>query len=215
MPAVDLATRLAPYGLKAADVTPALANLTVPAGQKVVLTRQDPSLVSHVRQLQPTQLADLKLMIGVPDKAVAVAKPPKVTGRPSVFSSQVSPQITLAQHVSLWNTARQAILGNSASMSPTDISAVNQWIKSINPIIVIILFQDITVETGGVLVLGADLHVLFANNITIQHQGQILVTHATTAKIDCASLTGVDGPAAGTSTGTQFIPEGPGIPQAP
>jgi hypothetical protein len=213
MPAVDLATRLTPYGLKAADVAPALVNLTVPAGQKIVLTRQDHTLASHIRQLQPTQLADLKLMIGVPDKAVA--RPPKVTGRPAVFSSQITPQITLAQHVSLWNTGRQAILGNSASLSATDLSSVNQWIKTINPIIVIILFQDITIETGGILVLGGDLHVLFANNISIQHQGQILVSQATIAKIDCASLTGVDGPAAGTSTGTQFIPEGPGTPQSP
>lgn len=200
MPSVDHATRIAAYGLAVADVQPALTNLTVASGQKVVLTAKDANQKLHVRQLAPKQVSALKSMIGVPDAAVARTGHP-VLSRPAVFSSRVSPQITSEQHISLWNSARSAILGHSASLSPMELAAVSQWIGRINPNIIIILYEDITVASNAQLILAPDVHVLYANNILIEQGGQI-ISQATIMKFDCASLKGFDGPPAGTGTGS-------------
>lgn len=200
MPSVDHATRIANYGLNVADIQPALTNLTVPAGQRMVLSAKEANLRVHVRQLTPKQLPELKRMIGVPDSAVSSTVNP-VHARGAVFSSRLSPQLTAVEHVSVWNTARHAILGNSASLSQSEMAAVNQWIGRINPNFWIILFEDITVGANAQLILDPSLNVLYANNILIEQGGQI-IPRATIMRFDCASLKGSDGPPAGTGTGT-------------
>jgi hypothetical protein len=199
---LDIATRLSSYGLSHAEVGPALTNLTVPHGQKMRLTRADPNMASHVKHLAPTRVADLRRIMGAPDPAVARPRPAANVRNPVLVSSVLSPQLTAVEWSSLWRSAHNVVFGNMASVNPSQIATINQWLTAVNPAIFVHLYQDITVEMNAQLILAPDVSVLFANHILIQKGGQIICQGAR-IKFDCASLTGVDGPPSpGTGTGT-------------
>src|SRR5262249_35262617 len=142
----------------------------------------------HVRQLSPKHVDAVKRMIGVPDEAFAHLMP-RTIGSPAVVRSHLAPRLTPIEHASLWTTARNAILGHSATVGAAQLASVNQWLVAINPSIIIALFQDITVQTDAQLIIAPDVHILFANNILIEQGGQI-VCQGTITKFDCSSLKG-------------------------
>lgn len=197
---VDLATRIRPYGFTIAELQPLLANLTVPRGQQVRLSRFEGDASRHVKQVAPKSVARLKRMMAVPDPARPIVRP--VTKSRAVVSSMLSPQLSATEHASLWNAAHNAIYGDTGSVSLSEIAAINRWLSAISPIVFLYFYQDITVEADAQLILSPDVNVLFANNILIQQGGQI-ICQGSRIKIDCASLTGFDGPPSpGTGTGT-------------
>lgn len=201
MPA-EIPTRIATYGLTTGQVQPLWTDLTVPDGKKVRLSRHsDTDVASHAKQLSPKTVADLKRIISVPDPPVSAAAP-RILKRPRVITSTLSPQITAEQHAALWGSAYNAIFGGkSGAVSISEIASVNKWLAVVNPRIWIWLYQDITVGENAQLVLAPDVSILFANDIVIEQGGQI-ICQGSIIKFDCASLTGVDGPLAGTGTGT-------------
>jgi hypothetical protein len=201
-----MALRLRPYGFQVAEVEQALGNLVVARGQQVHVTRRNPAVERHIRQLPvPKSLAEVKRIIGVPDEVARVLSRPlrPLAVNPALVSSQLAPELTAPVNASLWASARHAVFGTSGSVSPSEIVSIDQWIAHINPVIFAGLFQDITVQSGGRLYIDADVQVLFANNILIEQGGQVLCL-GSIVKFDCATLRGFDGPAAatGTSAGT-------------
>jgi hypothetical protein len=193
---VDIGVRVKPYGLTTAQLQPMLTNLTVAPGQQMRITQKDPAHAPHVKQLNPTTVSDLRATIGVPEKPAA-APGPHVPAAPkapvAAVTSGLPAQLTGLQHVSLWNSAHNAVYGQLSSINPSELTTVNKWLVSINPNILIFLYQDITVETNATLILAPDVSVLFANNILINQGGRILCQGGR-VKFDCASLRGFDGP---------------------
>lgn len=202
MPA-EIPTRIATYGLTTAQVQPMWTDLIVPQGKKMRVSRHaDTDVSGHFKQLTPKTVADLKRFISVPDPPKPVAVQP-VIQKPVVVSTTLSPQLTAAQNKSLWTSAYNAVFSyGQASVSVSEIASVNRWLSIINARLSIWLWQNITVEANAQLILASDVNILFANDILIQQGGQI-ICQGTIIKFDCASLTGFDGPLAGTGTGTQ------------
>lgn len=188
MPEISIDTRLAPYGLKAADLGDALTDLTIAEGQELRLTRDMPNLSMHIKMLAPRQLGELKQIIGVPDAALTNVSP-RVERRPSIVTSHPLTEISPAENVSLWTAARNAVLNHSSTINATEVANIDTWLSRINPAIYAALFQNITIERNAKLILSPDIHILFANKIDIKLGGQ-LICRGTITKLDCASLTG-------------------------
>jgi hypothetical protein len=184
---VPVATRLKPFGLAPAHLQ--LTNdLEVPANQTVVLDAADPKYAKQVSQLTPKTIDDLKTWIGIPDTAFAQTAAPAPAEAPLTVLP-VHEAYLPQQSAALYGVARNYIFGNSNVVSRTQVPALNAWLKSIAGSIKIILFQDIHVASGAVLVVNPSITVLFARYITID-QGGLIRVKCTHGGINCAGIKG-------------------------
>jgi hypothetical protein len=179
MPEVTLAARLKVYGLDPAKL--AITNLEVPAGKEIVLRADDRKYAKQVQKLVPKDIADLKRWIGVPN---AGFKKPVLRPQPLI---PARPKFTPTDGIALRKLAKQYVYGHSDSVSPDQLPALNKWLVQLAGYVVVFVLSDIHVAAGATLTVNAGVPILFANNITVEKGGKILMK-ATNAKIDCTGI---------------------------
>ena len=181
MPNVTVAERMKVYGLDASSMQ--MPNVTVEARKEFVLKADDPKYRGQVKKLVPKSLDDVKRWIGVSDKAFKrVSKIKEVTLVP------IRARYSAVESSNLRKVAHQYVYGSTKSVSAAQISAMKDWFAKLNPGIIVIAVADIHVGAGATLVVDPSVPILFANHITIDPGGKILM-RATSSKIDCAGIT--------------------------
>ncbi|MDD4051729.1 MAG: hypothetical protein PHR28_07525 [candidate division Zixibacteria bacterium] len=185
--------RLKVYGLKEAEVD--LKDLTVRAGQTVVIGKR--GTVGQFKALSTKSFVTLKEWIGVSDKHVK--ENPHLAARPSAKAEVPHRLIPM-----MAASARPGGLGAAAKFTPvvmkdmkvlahrfvfgdsTIIHTAAELLQQAYGKIDLgaILFLTIEVQSGGVLEIDPDVHILWAHKLKIHDGGKIKVHLGNTFKLD-------------------------------
>lgn len=185
MPEVAIADRLKVYGLSEQQVQ--LQDFRVAEGQRQVLTGDDPQLRTHVVQLRPQSVEQLKSWIGVPDEALTHLRPVASGDAPARVFHPLPEELTADDHSALHIATRNFVFGNSATVG-VSAPSLSEWVTRIGALLNQYLFRDIEVAANAQLIIAPDVFVLFARYITVHPTGKILV-RGTSTRIDCAGFT--------------------------
>lgn len=188
MPTVTLAERLAVYGLKEPPKGQ-VRTLRLRRGQRLELNRQRPPAGARFELARPRTLAELKLMVGVPDRAFRRPK------RPAEFNlTGVTPQglasLEVEQRLNFQKAIRTFVFSHTANVSENDRKMI-EVVQNSKPqfsLVPVFQFADVVVASGATLAVETGA-VLFANNITVEQGG--VITFGGYCKIDCNSFTGL------------------------
>jgi len=194
---VDLPTRLSVYGLNETQLSH--GNLRLEPNQRMVVSQQEPTLANRMVKLQPQTIDHLKSWIGVPDAALTHLNSQIARPVSRAFST-VSPDITANEHATMFAAGQNFVFGNSATVHPSFVPTLNDWLTKISAYVPIWLFWDVYLAAGSQLVLSPG--VFFASNITVEETATIQLPGGSFSKIDCVGFKSVPVGGGGTGTGT-------------
>ena len=188
MPTVPIAERLAVYGLKEPPKGQVRA-LRLRRGQRLELNRRRPPAGARFELARPRTLAELKLMVGVPDRAFRRPKRPAEFNLPGVTAQGLA-SLEVGQRLNFQKAIRTFVYSHTATVAVNDRKMIED-VMTLKPqfsFVALFQFADVFVASGATLVVEPGA-VLFANNITVEQGGAI--TFGDYCKIDCNSFTGL------------------------
>jgi hypothetical protein len=187
-----LTTKLNEIGLNAATLKP--QDLVIPQGKSYVISPKDPKMpnVTWIDKggvtVKPRSFKELKLMIGIPDKAVGNLPrrhiPVSRIASPEVLRTHGAPRLELTR--SALEIAKGYLYSDS-KMFAHYLPYLEEFFGKYE--IFIPVFRNITIEKDAVLIINSSVKSLYANNIIIK-SGGLLKSKSDTLHIVCDSLQG-------------------------
>jgi hypothetical protein len=186
-----LRSRLEAYGL--ADREPHCVDITVEAGQELVLSSRDHEARERIVHLRPKTAHDLKRWIGVPEHAVrtsssATAVSHSASHAESDPCSVFVPRARFGPDDHDMQTHLSTFLfRNAAAATTEELTALERYIGRAAIGVSVFLANDIHVAAGARLIVDGKIQVLFARYITVADNGH-LAMNSSVARIDCAGM---------------------------
>jgi len=184
----QIAERLAVYGL-AEPPKGQVRNLRLRRGQTLDLNRRNPPAGMRLELARPRTLAEVKRMVGTPDKSL------RRPTRQNAFNLQrVTRQnfrrVMREQRLAYQRAILTYVHRHTATLTENDLKMVEALydLKLVEIVLPVFIWADIVVPSGSTLSVEQGA-VLFANNITVEQGGVIAAGNF--CVIDCNSFTGL------------------------